>query len=283
MEDTASLLPEPFSEKNIDGSPITQASEGMALFRNSKKPDRRAADRRAADRRASDRRASDRRSGDERREPDYPQNTFEEETSMRYEEAPRAYEAPSASPAYEARLEPAPPVMQPHFDEPPVAEPTIPEPSFDETPSYDTERFEPPVDEKPGMIPNPMKMPPVKKKTEMDYDMDESDYGKADPGNSDDDYGYSFDDEKPEQAGAPPVTAEETSDYGYYDTDDTPAVSSSGDDYGYGSFDNGNDSAVFSGSDTAVDYDSDYGSAMGADDDYGSDYDSGSDMSSDYY
>ncbi len=47
MDTEALLLPEPFSEKNIDGSPIAKASEGRALFKNSAKPERRTGERRS--------------------------------------------------------------------------------------------------------------------------------------------------------------------------------------------------------------------------------------------
>ncbi|MBR1524862.1 MAG: hypothetical protein IJ641_10470, partial [Lachnospiraceae bacterium] len=116
MDTDALLLPEPFSEKNIDGSPISKASEGGALFRNHARGERRVADR---------------RSGNDRRtkgsQPEYSD-----------------YEAP----AYSA------PVTGTYAGQ-----------GYEEKSEYDTERFDPPVDEKPGMIPNPMKMPPVKKKS----------------------------------------------------------------------------------------------------------------------
>ncbi len=153
------------------------------------------------------------------------------------------------------------------------------------------------------MIPNPMKMPPVKKKSSLEYDVDDSDYGgygevpedierKPEPVHSvtestDDDYGYSFDSDNSSGGG----------DYGYYD--DEPAVinertdPSAGNDidddgYGYG-FSSGDDEDAgdtqrsLDSQDDNDDYDADYGSGGGYDDDYGSDYDSGSDLADDYY
>ncbi|MBQ8956378.1 MAG: hypothetical protein IJ075_05365 [Lachnospiraceae bacterium] len=295
MDTDALLLPEPFSEKNIDGSPISKASEGGALFRNHARGERRVADR---------------RSGNDRRT---------KESHPEYSD----YEAP----AYSA------PVTGTYAGQ-----------GYEEKSEYDTERFDPPVDEKPGMIPNPMKMPPVKKKSSLEYDLSEADYGdygggsSAEPvqteqsiqddfddgyGYSDntdadipateaiagDEYGYDYDDDSSANL-APAETAgtddeygygydngrEEAADnepgyvYGYDDDNDSDARTRDSvvnDDFGYG-FGDGDDIGADSGlsdSDQEADddFDSGYGSSGGFDSDYDSDYGSGSDMSDDYY
>lgn len=192
MDTEALLLPEPFSEKNIDGSPISKAQEGRALFKNPGRPAHRERESRNV------------------------------ESRVARDEVLRSPEPSGNSRDYDSYDVPEP-------DEAPIIAHT-----------FDPERFEPPVDEKPGMIPNPMQMPPVKKKGSLEYDLD--DYG-------DDDYGYSFDESSAGSA------ADGDSDYGY---DDGPEDEDE-DDYGadYGDGDGGYD-----------DYGSDYGSGSDTADDY---------------
>ena len=324
-ENDALLLPEPFSEKNIDGSPISRSDEGRSLFRN---PGRK-------DRRVGERRGTDRRSGVERRAPedDYGFVPPREE-SVQYDRSaapePVQYDRPAApEPARYERPSAPEPVR---YDRPVTPEPsrydssssadfsdygqrqntrpvsyeeraeTIYEPaprmesaadrpsseSGSTETSYDTDRFEPPVDEKPGMIPNPLKMPPVKKKSSLEYDV-ESDYGgygdeKGSASSSDDDgYGYDFADDSSNRASS-------DDGYGYdYDDERTGISGGAGAEEGKSSFGGSDDSDQSFGSDEGGydDYGSgDYGSGeygSDYDSDYGSDYESGSDISSDYY
>ena len=316
MDSEALLLPEPFSEKNIDGSPITKSQEGRSLFRNPPKADRRVAER---------------WSGGDRRAPgnEYAPAPEFRQYSAPAEPAPQfgQYNAPvSQEPEYPEYGEP---VSEPQgfagYSEPVSREPEYtvysepaprtPEPAgygapaFDEPAAagggdgfgYDPERFEPPVDEKPGMIPNPMKMPPVKKKSSLDYDIDGGygDYGASGPeytAPAGDDGGYGYYSESGPSSG---------DGYGFYDGDDSAGGFSppSGEDPDYGYYDEGGsdigpaageteDSGFYTGADTE-----DFGSVSGGeaddggygdfgsfdDSDYGSDYGSGSDLSSDYY
>jgi len=311
MEETAELLPEPFSEKNIDGSPIDKSAEGKTLFRTSPKFERR-----VADRRGSERRGDDRRSGTDRRVDDHNAGytdpspkpsadpvpeTLAEAHPLPYTEPRQYIETQSYSDQIQITYTAPEATAQADSDTVPDAGPGR-EPasgSYPEhitEPSYDPERFDPPVDEKPGMIPNPMKMPPVKKKSSIDYDMDDSDYGDYTGSDTDaslpsddgygyeaesssdevsDDYGYSFDEPSPSMP--------DTADDSRQDIDDAPSSewSSDTEDLSYGSYDT---SGIDNPSDTpADDYGSDYGTDAGMDDDYGADYDSGSDYSSDYY
>ncbi|MCR5410211.1 MAG: hypothetical protein K6E90_04440 [Lachnospiraceae bacterium] len=306
MDVTAELLPEPFSEKNIDGSPIDKSAEGKTLFRTPPKPDRKVENRvgNPVPRHSS---------YDTPIVPSYMEQkpaSYSEPAAPSYmEQKPSSYSEPvsysePAAPSYMEQKpasysEPAAPSYMEQkpsaysepvsYSEPEAPSYREPEPAAYSEParysgpdtsqmapeteplSYDPERFDPPVDEKPGMIPNPMKMPPVKKKSSMDYDMDDQDYGDysvpdtGDAVSSDDGYGYGM-----ESGGA-----DGSDDYGYSFNEPESAVplasgsespdrSSSEDDYG-------------------SDYGSEYGSDTGADDDYGSDYDTGSDYSSDYY
>ena len=283
MGNESPLLPEPFSEKNIDGSPISREDEGRSLFRN---PGNR-------DRRVAERRSGDRRSGTDRRIPGYDYVPITDRPAQMYR-SEREYKAPERETAvYAAPPEyRAPEREAAAYTAPPVYK--APEPHI----SYDPERFDPPVDEKPGMIPNPMKMPPVKKKSSLEYDID-SDYGGYDSesavsaGTSGDapdmgGYGYDYDDESTgstaggsEYYGYDDPVRESTSevgtgedDYGYYDSRDTGSDDTSDDGMGAGS--------SYSSSETGG-YDDDYGSSGDYDSDYGSDYESGSDLSSDYY
>ena len=319
-EDESLLLPEPFSEKNIDGSPIVKSQEGRSLFRSSS---------RASDGARPDRRVGERRSGGDRRAPVYEYDLSpgmlspEEYNAPMEEPAFTSYEAPAQEEpvftSYEApvREEPAftsyeaPVSQEPAFTsyEAPVSEepdygsyeaPAFAEPapsmqdsdSYDdafakpeEDPGYDTERFDPPVDEKPGMIPNPLKMPPVKKKSSLDYDLDSDygDYGDAaeeapalqEPAQAEDSFGY---------YGPGGVASE--GDYGYYDSRE-----GAGDSQGGSDTDTGSDYGFYeeSGGNTETFGDADagaygeYSSSSDFDSDYGSDYESGSDVSSDYY
>ena len=288
MDTEALLLPEPFSEKNIDGSPITKASEGRALFKSSAKPERRTGERWSGhDRRASAENYAKKPQPVESYDYDIPNGSAASEhgSSDGYDTAYApvgTHEKQDIEISYKA----------PEYDEP-----------VSPKPAYDPERFDPPVDEKPGMIPNPMKMPPVKKKSSLEYDVDDSDYGgygeasevreeKAEPvrevtESTDDDYGYSFD----------PDSSSGGDDYGYYDDEpvsstertDLPDDNDTNDDgygYGFSSGDDADDGDVSRGSDSSDDgdgYDADYGSGGGYDDDYGSDFDSGSDLADDYY
>ena len=306
-EDESLLLPEPFSEKNIDGSPIVKSQEGRSLFRSSS---------RASDGARPDRRVGERRSGGDRRAPVY---EYDLSPGML---SPEEYNAPMEEPAFTsyeapAREEPAftsyeaPVSQEPAFTsyEAPVREepdygsyeaPAFAEPapsmqdsdSYDdafakaeEDPGYDTERFDPPVDEKPGMIPNPLKMPPVKKKSSLDYDLDSDygDYGDAaeeapalqEPAQAEDSFGYYG-----------PGGAASEGDYGYYDSRE-----GAGDSQGGSDTDTGSDYGFYeeSGGNTETFGDADagaygeYSSSSDFDSDYGSDYESGSDVSSDYY
>ena len=306
-EDESLLLPEPFSEKNIDGSPIVKSQEGRSLFRSSS---------RASDGARPDRRVGERRSGGDRRAPVYEYDLSpgmlspEEYNAPMEEPAFTSYEAPAreepAFTSYEApvREEPAftsyeaPVSEEPDYDSyeaPAFAEPA---PSMqdsdsyddafakpEEDPGYDTERFDPPVDEKPGMIPNPLKMPPVKKKSSLDYDLDSDygDYGDAaeeapalqEPAQAEDSFGYYG-----------PGGAASEGDYGYYDSRE-----GAGDSQGGSDTDTGSDYGFYeeSGGNTETFGDADagaygeYSSSSDFDSDYGSDYESGSDVSSDYY
>lgn len=334
-ENEATLLPEPFSEKNIDGSPISKTEEGKSLFRNPGRKDRRVADRRSGDR----------RSGEDRRIPNEygyvpertgptgynvtePQRPEPKRPEPKRPE-PAGYDIPETSkpePVDYARPEPDIPesggygipeskrpepmeysgpepertgpvdyaMPEPERSEPAVYdapvynEPEVPEAdtySYGSSVSFDEDRFEPPVDEKPGMIPNPMKMPPVKKKTGLDYDLD-SDYGdygtENDPG-TDSGFGYSSYDETERPS---------SDDYGYGDdtgADDGIKEAVSGrseEDPDYGSYDDrdtGEPSSFGTDDDDSGDGD-DYGGYGSTDDlDYDIDYGSGSDIASDYY
>lgn len=248
MDTNPALLPEPFSEKNIDGSPISKASEGRGLFRDSGRPKGRTADR---------------RSGKDGlgASPEYVYTEDPAGAPKREEMPEYGYNARSAPNARETAVKHEAPVK--------------------EKPAYDTERFDPPVDEKPGMIPNPMKMPPVKKKSSLDYDLKDADYGSFEESapaaperetaavDEDDGYGYALD-------------SDSFGDYGYGDDSPKTDTSDMKDDldYGYGSDDNAHSGAADTGAD---DYDTDYGDAGGYDSDYDTDYGSGSDISDDYY
>ena len=84
-EDESLLLPEPFSEKNIDGSPIVKSQEGRSLFRSSS---------RASDGARPDRRAGERRSGGDRGTPVY---EYDLSPGML---SPEEYNAPMEEPAF---------------------------------------------------------------------------------------------------------------------------------------------------------------------------------------
>ena len=293
-EDESLLLPEPFSEKNIDGSPIVKSQEGRSLFRSSS---------RASDGARPDRRVGERRSGGDRRAPVYEYDLSpgmlspEEYNAPMEEPAFTSYEAPAreepAFTSYEAPVSQEPDYGS--YEAPAFAEPA---PSMqdsdsyddafakpEEDPGYDTERFDPPVDEKPGMIPNPLKMPPVKKKSSLDYDLDSDygDYGDAgeeapalqEPAQAEDSFGYYG-----------PGGAVSEGDYGYYDSRE-----GAGDSQGGSDTDTGSDYGIYeeSGGNTETFGDADagaygeYSSSSDFDSDYGSDYESGSDVSSDYY
>ena len=299
MDSGALLLPEPFSEKNIDGSPITKSSEGRALFRNSG---------------AKERRVSDRRSGTDRRA------AYSDQASNAPADTPSSY----SEQAYNTPVNTPPSYSEQAYNTPVNTPPaySAPVPS---APAYDPEKFDPPVDEKPGMIKNPLPMPPVKKKAAMDYDMPSGGYDDYDSPVSDitadtadpsmDAYGdYDYGDE-----GSVGASSDSYDDYGF--GDDTAEGSDAGfggidnDDgyYGFGDEDSGasdsfgemtgeshdsyempeapddlyDDGDSFgTGSDDFPPEDGDYGDYDdgGSDDDsdYG-DYDSGSDTSSDYY
>ena len=292
-EDESLLLPEPFSEKNIDGSPIVKSQEGRSLFRSSS---------RASDGARPDRRVGERRSGGDRRAPVYEYDLSpgmlspEEYNAPMEEPAFTSYEAPAreepAFTSYEAPVREEPDYGS--YEAPAFAEPA---PSMqdsdryddafakpEEDPGYDTERFDPPVDEKPGMIPNPLKMPPVKKKSSLDYDLDSDygDYGDAaeeapalqEPAQAEDSFGYYG-----------PGGAASEGDYGYYDSRE-----GAGDSQGGSDTDTGSDYGFYeeSGGNTETFGDADagaygeYSSSSDFDSDYGSDYESGSDVSSDY-
>ena len=280
-EDESLLLPEPFSEKNIDGSPIVKSQEGRSLFRSSS---------RASDGARPDRRVGERRSGGDRRAPVYEYDLSpgmlspEEYNAPMEESAFTSYEAPvSQEPDYgsyeaPAFAEPAPSMQDSDSYDDAFAKP-------EEDPGYDTERFDPPVDEKPGMIPNPLKMPPVKKKSSLDYDLDSDygDYGDAaeeapalqEPAQAEDSFGYYG-----------PGGAASEGDYGYYDSRE-----GAGDSQGGSDTDTGSDYGFYeeSGGNTETFGDADagaygeYSSSSDFGSDYGSDYESGSDVSSDYY
>ena len=256
MDTEAMLLPEPFSEKNIDGSPISKASEGRGLFRNSGSEKRRAPENRGSRERQALPVSS-------RQDSIFSPQSTEARSRSYDEDVFRKNDSP---------VHTAVPVHTP-----------APEPVPVPAPEYDTERFDPPVDEKPGMIPNPMKMPPAKKKSSLEYDLDDSDYGSYDAGSaavsqsgatvSDEDDGYGYDLDADSFGG---------DDYGY--GDDFPKADSSRDDdmdFGYGGSEGTGTGSADIGTDD--DYDADYGSAGGYDSDYDTDYGSGSDMSDDYY
>ncbi|MBQ9566468.1 MAG: hypothetical protein IJR31_00170 [Lachnospiraceae bacterium] len=266
------VLPEPFSEKNIDGTPLWGASNGGSLFRATSTD--------------LDRRRGDRREGERRNRPYTPGQSA---GSVPAAGAARSYQAPpagehniysaeaarhealrassmSSSGGYgkaesyatepvQAHVSPAPspapaytetapsPALKPQIQDAVPQETAYvtasvkPVPDDYNAASNDRDKdtsdygygFEPPVDEKPGMIPNPMKMPPVKVKSSLDYDYDyDTDIG------ADDGYDYDYNDEAP------------------FSASDTP----SSDSFGFGGGD------------------SDYGSSdIGADDDYGMDID----------
>ncbi|MCR5775054.1 MAG: hypothetical protein K6G42_08215 [Lachnospiraceae bacterium] len=300
MNTGAALLPEPFSEKNIDGSPITKTAEGRSLFRTPARPERRVADRRTG----VDRRTDQGNVGyvpERRSDADYSRSTegmagvaggygAPSTPAREPEPAYGGYGAPGApvpgpEPAYSGYGAPDAPVPEPEpdyggyrtestsesdYDGYGTESAAEPEPAYDgygtestPEPEYDPERFEPPVDEKPGMIPNPMKMPPVKKKSSLEYDMDDvSDYG-----------GY---DDPVEETGSDGSG----DDYGYGRSFGGDEDRSDGYDYGDTSGQKTEDSGSEGSSD---DYDTDYGGSGGYDDDYGLDYESGSDLASDYY
>ena len=274
MEFEEEILPEPFSEKNIDGSPISGSAGGGSLFRSA--PTQQSGV-------LSERRHSERRQGERRAAYAAPsggeQNIYSAEAariesqraeSMHHQTAgsiPSEYDMPAPAPDPTPAKDYAPePVRQTdayasetgytveNSYKQEVHTPVHMEPVKKEEP-----RFEPPVDEKPGMIPNPMKMPPVKVKSSVDYDYDyDSDIG------NDTDYDYDYDSDAGQTA---EITASIRStedmppeeDY-YAETvtlEDIPHVSADGED--------GDD-------------DDDYGSAdFGDDDDYGMDIDVDSD------
>ena len=248
------VLPEPFSEKNIDGTPLWGASNGGSLFKATSTD---------LDRRHGERRVSDRRNIPYEPQPS-PRPVTTTPVRPSYQAPPQGEQniySAEAAPAPTPAFTPAPadiPVAEPEYTDAkePAATVTATINSTDDDYGYSTSfsdnggdddygysisdtsgtdtddygyGFEPPVDEKPGMIPNPMKMPPVKVKSGLDYDYDyDSDT------DTDDSLGY------------------------YSDTVsfDEPAVESKMfDDTGSGSYD-------------------DYGSSdIGADDDYGMDID----------
>ena len=281
------VLPEPFSEKNIDGTPLWGASNGGSLFKAASTD----LDRRHGERRVSDRRnipyepqPSPRPVTTTPVRPSYQappqgeQNIYSAEAqrhenlraaSMSYndgygqassytqETTPAAAPAPAPTPAFTPASADIP-VAEPEYTaaKEPAATVTATINSTDDDYGYSTSfsdnggdddygysisdtsgtdtddygyGFEPPVDEKPGMIPNPMKMPPVKVKSSLDYDYDyDTDIG------ADDGYDYDYNAEAPSSASATP----------------------SSDFFGFGGGD------------------SDYGSSdIGADDDYGMDID----------
>ena len=302
------VLPEPFSEKNIDGTPLWGASNGGSLFQTASTD--------------LDRRRGDRREGERRNRPYTPgqsagslpaagaarsyqappageQNIYSAEAARH--EALRASSmsssggygkaesyatetvqahvspAPSPAPAYaETAPSPAPAPVPAPAPKPQIQDAVPRETAYvtasvkpvsddynaasngrDKDTSEYGYGFEPPVDEKPGMIPNPMKMPPVKVKSSLDYDYDyDTDIG------SDDGYDYDYNDEIPSQgsvaAGSSGYSGSSGEDLAYYS--DTVSfgdtASSASDSFGFGGGD------------------SDYGSAdIGADDDYGTDID----------
>ncbi len=279
MDIEEEILPEPFSEKNIDGSPIAGTAKGGSLFRTVSSQHTGAA---PGDRRQGDRRQGERRQGDRRGSYDASlagvQNVYTIESENRMSTPKNT--APD-------------PVMRPEDTRAysPAAE--------HRTVIQAETRFEPPVDEKPGMIPNPMKMPPVKVKSSLDYDYDYgSDIGEdagydydydtdagavsrriqqvhdddipnaasiPDPGygtagSADDGYGSG---DYEDSAYGPDGAADE---YGSYDTEGS---SRSDDADGYGSYDTG-------GSSCSDDAD-EYGAYDPSDDDYGTDVDTDSD------
>ncbi len=306
MDTGITLLPEPFSEKNIDGSPISKSQEGRGLFRNSPKAERRVSDGRSG----MDRRASS--SGGPVDTP-YGSSAGSSYGSSLASGSPAdasyggsgasggfadaSYGGSGASGgfadvSYGGSGASGSPAGASYggsgasggFAGASYGSSAAPSPvKREETTQYDTERFDPPVDEKPGMIPNPMKMPPVKKKSSLEYDLDDTGYGGYDeiPSNApgtvsasadeDDGYGYgsssgSFD----------------SGDYGYGD-DSLNTVVLGGDDmdFGYGGYEGSGPEPADIGTDD--DYDADYGPAGGYDSDYDTDYGSGSDISDDYY
>ena len=277
MDTGITLLPEPFSEKNIDGSPISKSQEGRGLFRNSPKAERRVSDGRSG---------MDRRPSSSGGPADTPYGSSG--TSGSFAGSSYGSSLASGSPAgasyggsgasggfagasyggsgasYGSSAAPSPVKRE-------------------ETTQYDTERFDPPVDEKPGMIPNPMKMPPVKKKSSLEYDLDDTGYGGYDeipsnaPGtvsaSADEDDGYGY---------GPSSGSFDSGDYGYGD-DSLNTVAPGGDDmdFGYGGYEGSGPEPADIGTDD--DYDADYGPAGEYDSDYDTDYGSGSDISDDYY
>ncbi len=259
MEFEEEILPEPFSEKNIDGSPISGSASGGSLFRSADTQqgsvplDRRQGEIRQGERRAAYVSPS---GGDRAPAP-----------------APMPAPAPTSAPVMMSA--PAPdrdyaskPVEQKNdyasvtdnaavndYGREESKKPVHMEPVKKEEP-----RFEPPVDEKPGMIPNPVKMPPVKVKSSVDYDYDyDSDVG------NDTDYDYDYDSDVGKTA---EITASIRStedmppEEGYhaktFTPDELPAVNTDGrdSDDDYGSADFGDDDDY--GMDIDVDSDDDY-------------------------
>ncbi len=318
MDNNALLLPEPFSEKNIDGSPITKTEEGRSLFRNPARTDRRIADRRAGDRRGGGDRRSDgydmpdtAQSGQEGLYAPIPEDIPGDYYTRLQNEPDEDYDsplsdAPGEEPVFEGgkyELPSQEAAFPPENFDAPAPEPVYPEESYeaesyetaDPGPSYDPERFDPPVDEKPGMIPNPLKMPPVKKKSGLEYDVD-SDYGGYDegsvysetPSGQNEEYWYAGDDNGSDYY--VPDGGELYPESGADSGEDLFPGSDSGEDLFPGS-DNGEDlfpgadseADLFPGADTEDDGYDEYGSTEGYDSDYDSEYESGSDLSSDYY
>jgi hypothetical protein len=293
------VLPEPFSEKNIDGTPLSGPDPGGSLFKSASSD----LDRRRGERRQTDRRNipyqpqmtyQSGNSGEQniysseaaRREADRASSmSFNDGYGQASSYAQTSTNAASQIPTIPVASQPQPaarttdPIPQPA----PAATVTATIRSSDDDYGYsipdsgaghddygysgsgvsrvaEETRFEPPVDEKPGMIPNPMKMPPVKVKSSLDYDYDyDSDIGV--------DAGYDYD----------------------YDTDDSSAgfdsfgsASFGSDSFGSDSFETGSAASEPSGfssfgsgsSGSDISDDDDYGSFdVGADDDYGMDVD----------
>ena len=242
MDSGALLLPEPFSEKNIDGSPITKASEGRALFKNSGTKERQTAGRRSG---------TDRRSGTSQgggygaTEREYGSYGASSVGDPGYNEP--VYNPPlqtTPSQAYNSPVQTAPPQAYntPVQAPPPQSIPVQNMPAYggmmQSAPAYDPEKYDPPVDEKPGMIKNPLPVPPVKKKAAMDYDMDDTGYGD-------------YDSPLPEiPDGGENASMEAYGDYDYGDEGFDGASSGSYDDYGFADDSEDPSGGGFGGSDS---------------------------------
>lgn len=258
MEFEEEILPEPFSEKNIDGSPISGSASGGSLFRSAPAQQGTA----PAGRGTPAGRGISTGYGQSERRAAYAapsggeQNIYSAEAArIELQRAESMHHQMTGGMAATPTPEPIQTSDYIRTSVPAPAKDYAPEPVKREEP-----RFEPPVDEKPGMIPNPMKMPPVKVKSSIDYDYDyDSDIG------NDVDYDYDYDSDGRQTA---EVTASIRStedmrpeeDY-YSETvtlDELTDVNTvTGDDSdGYGSDDFGDDDDY--GMDIDVDNDDDY-------------------------